>query len=127
MRENVGWLIIYDTSIRKLLDDIWQESLSCDCDSREFIEWFRALSRHQFSSFVVKTCKPRAIDADSNNWPWIIELRNKNDLAKRKTERSRIEAKCGRKSSQTKSGKNENASETASGIGANEAKGREYR
>jgi hypothetical protein len=82
MRENLGFLVIYDISNRKLLDDVWQEYLSVSVDHKPFLEWFRDISIREFGSFMLKTTKPRVIDIDSNDWEWVTKMREFNERDK---------------------------------------------
>ena len=78
LRENTSWLLIYSITNRKLLEDIWEEYLSVQCDWKEFSNWYRDMSKEKYSSFMLKTSPPVAIDIGSNKWKTTERFRNLN-------------------------------------------------
>ncbi len=78
LRENTNWLIIYSVTNAKLLKDIHEEFLSVQCDYNEFIQWYRNMSKEKFSSFLLKTLPPVAIDIHSNQWITVERFRKLN-------------------------------------------------
>ena len=78
LRENTGWLLIYSVTNAKLLNDIHEEYLSVQCDYKTFAEWYRIMSKEKYSSFMLKTNPPVAIDIHSSEWKMIERFREMN-------------------------------------------------
>lgn len=78
LRENVGWIIIYSITNRKLLQDIWEEYVSVQCDWNSFSAWYRDMSKKKYSSFMLKCNPPVEIDVGSNDWPTTKKFRDLN-------------------------------------------------
>lgn len=82
LRENTGWLIIYSVTNSKLLNDIWEEYCSIQCDYKTFVEWYKNITKEKYSSFMLKTSPPVAIDIHSGQWGMVqhfmkLNLNNK--------------------------------------------------
>lgn len=80
LRENVNYLIIYSVTNAKLLKDIHEEYLSVQCDYNTFVEWYRNISKEKFSSFMLKTNSPVALDVHTGDWPMVIRFMKLNGV-----------------------------------------------
>jgi hypothetical protein len=84
IREACAWLYITDISTMKLLEDIWQQWFSITLTKNEFLALWSWHAKRPYGALLLSTGRNRAIDADPNNWEWIIKVRHELEKLKPK-------------------------------------------